>query len=196
MKISSGTLRGMGIIMPKNQITRPTLSKLRQAIFNILGNDLSGMVFWDLFSGSGAIGLSALSLGAQEGVFVEEESAAVEALRKNIDEAKKRFQVYGETPPMTLIASDLNKGWSRLRSLTVPDIVWADPPYAESLKWAKSLKTDLASFMKKDALLVMEIQSDHLISAEKEGFLVDAQWELVKTRKYGHCSLVIWKKHQ
>lgn len=195
MKVSSGILRGMMLSMPRNQITRPTLSKMREAIFNILGNDLSDLVFWDLFSGSGAIGFSALSLGAKECVFVEEDRAAVQAVQKNMEEAKKRFLSSEEPlPQMILIPSDLKKNWKRLMSLSSPDIVWADPPYVDSTKWGEFLKKELSSFVKSGALLIMEMKSDDLATAESEDFLVDPQWELVKTRKYGGSSLVIWRK--
>lgn len=195
MKISSGSLRGMRIIMPKNEITRPTLSKVREAVFNILGNDLNDHVFWDLFSGSGAIGLTALSLGARECVFVEHERHAIQALRENMEEAKKRFLSNNETPAqMTLIPGEFSKAWKRIVLTTSPDVVWADPPYKETVKWAQFLKKELPAFVKPQTLLIMEMQSDDLEAAEKEQFLIDPQWETVKTRKYGGSSLVIWRK--
>ncbi len=195
MKISSGSLRGMGIIMPKNQITRPTLSRVREAVFNILMNDLSGLVFWDLFSGSGAIGLSALSLGARECIFVESEKQAISALNKNLVEAKKRFLSNGESPPISLLFSnELDKVWKRLLLRAPPDIVWADPPYVESLQWSLFLRKELSDFVQAGALLFMEMRAEDLEKAEKEKLLVDPQWELVKTRKYGACSLVLWRK--
>ena len=185
----------MGIIMPKNQITRPTLSKVRAAIFNILGNDLKGLVFWDLFAGSGAIGLSALSLGAKSVVLVEQDIAACKALKQNIEEAKKRF-VKSEAVLIEpiLLASELKKVWSRLSKLTPPDLIWADPPYVESLSWASFLKSELPHFVNEGTLLMMEIQSDEVKQAEQKSLLVDPQWDLVKTKQYGNCSLVIWRK--
>jgi 16S rRNA (guanine966-N2)-methyltransferase len=181
--------------MPKNQITRPTLAKVREAIFNILMNEIQEAVFWDLFSGSGAIGLTALSMGAKECVFVEQNRPATIALTRNIDEAQKRFRSGEDTPgKTTLIPSDFDKAWHRLVSLTPPDIVWADPPYSESVTRAQFLKKHLADIVKSGSLLVMEMQSDDLQAAEKEQVLVDPQWDLIKTRKYGNCSLVFWRR--
>jgi 16S rRNA (guanine966-N2)-methyltransferase len=197
VKISSGSLRGMGIIMPKNQITRPTLSRVREAVFNILTNHLEDAVFWDLFSGSGAVGLTALSMGARECVFVEQDRPAIAALTRNIQEAKERFLSNGDgSAQTTLMPTSLVKAWRRLLKMAPPDIIWADPPYSESVKWAQHFQQELANFVKDGALLVMEMQTEDLDAAEKGQNLVDPQWELVKTRKYGGCSIVIWRRNE
>jgi 16S rRNA (guanine966-N2)-methyltransferase len=161
----------------------------------MLSNHLEDAVFWDLFSGSGAVGLSALSLGVRECVFVEQDRPAIIALSRNIEEAKKRFLSNGDSPvPMTLLPFDMSKAWTRLLRLTPPSLIWADPPYKESLKWALFFKEQLAKFVSSGTLLVMEMQTEDLDAAEKSEVLVDPNWELVKTRKYGACSIIIWRK--
>lgn len=194
MNISSGFLRGMKIIMPKNKITRPTLSRVREAVFNILAPDLQGSIFWDLFAGSGAIGLTALSEGARDCVFVEEERMALQALKANIEEAKKRALSNGEeaiTP--LLIPTNLAKSWNRLLSLEPPDIIWADPPYEDSVKWALLLRENLKDFVKPGGLFLMEMENEDLQKAG-EDFLLDPAWEALKTRKYGGSAIVVWRK--
>ncbi len=194
MKISSGFLRGMKIIMPKNKITRPTLSRVREAVFNILAPDLQGSIFWDLFSGSGALGLTAISEGARDCVFLEEDRTALLALKTNIEEAKKRAVSDGQPPIKAyLIPASLAKSWNRLLSLEPPDIIWADPPYEDSVKWALLLRQQLMSFVKSGGLFLMEMKSDDLAKAGEE-FLLDPAWETLKTRKYGGSSIVVWRK--
>ena len=181
--------------MPKNKITRPTLSRVREAVFNILAPYLPDAVFWDLFSGSGAVGLTALSHGAKACLFVEEERAAVAALRRNIEEAKRRIMNDAQTQvSISMLAIDLQKAWPRLSRLAPPDLVWADPPYSESVQWAAKLKLQLAKIAHPGCILVLELQNTDL-EAAGESFLLDPVWETVKTRKYGGISIVIWRKH-
>ena len=194
MKINSGPLKGMRIIIPKNEITRPTLSRVREAVFNMLRNYLPDAVFWDLFSGSGALGLVALSLGAAEVVFVEQDPPAIQALRQNIEEAKKRFLSNGdEVPQIGLLPHEFNRAWENLKKRKQPDIVWADPPYKESVKWTLFLLKELPSFVSQGTLLVMEMLNDDYEAAEKNQAFVAPQWELVKARKYSSSIIVIWR---
>lgn len=161
----------------------------------MLAPDLYEAVFWDLFSGSGAVGLSALSRGARECVFVEEEREAITALRSNIAEAQRRLrQDEDSTATMDLLAMDLSKAWHRLLSSSTPDIVWADPPYSDSLRWADFFREKLTNLMMPGSLLVMEFATTDVEAAERL-FSVDPRWESVKTRRYGEVSILIWRKH-
>ena len=72
LRITAGQVRGFKIDVPKSEAVRPPLEIARQAIFNILGQDLEGFIVLDLFAGSGIMGLEALSRGAEEAVFVEQ----------------------------------------------------------------------------------------------------------------------------
>ena len=85
MRLTGGLNGGRRLIAPRGQQTRPTAAKVREAIFNILGPPPEGNVL-DLYAGTGALGLEALSRGATSAVFVEREHAPLTALRRNIKE--------------------------------------------------------------------------------------------------------------
>jgi 16S rRNA (guanine966-N2)-methyltransferase len=114
------SVRGMG--------TRPLLGQVKAAIFNILVEEIEGAVVWDLFAGSGATGIEALSRGADEVVFVEKNNRALETLRSNLrmlgEDAEKRSRVVrGDAwePPV---------GEDEAHDHPRPDIIFLDPPYA------------------------------------------------------------------
>lgn len=191
MNIISGKLHGMKLAVPKDQGTRPTAARVREAVFNILAPELEESVFWDLFAGSGAMGLTALSLGARECVLVESSRPALVALQKNVAEAMRRL---GESEQrLRVVSLGLAKAWEQVKKGSPPDLIWADPPYSDSMVWADFLKRELAAIGNKRCFLVMEVQSKALQGAD-ERFFLDEYWETVKTRKYGGTSIIIWRK--
>src|SRR6187401_769321 len=84
MRISGGAARGIPLVVPKGDAVRPATDGMRQAVFSSLGERVVGARFLDLFAGSGAYGLEALSRGAAAGVFVEQNAKAAHCLRQNI----------------------------------------------------------------------------------------------------------------
>src|SRR3954454_24471036 len=84
MRISGGAARGITLVTPKGDAVRPATDGMRQAVFSSLGARVAGARFLDLFAGSGAYGLEALSRGAIAGTFVEQNGKAVACLRQNI----------------------------------------------------------------------------------------------------------------
>ena len=128
MEILGGPAKGMSLKVPDGREVRPTSVRSRRALFDMLG-DLSGKRFCDLFAGSGAVGIEAASRGAAQVLLVEKAPAALAAVRDNLKRAQKYcpdtlFQVVPGTLP------------DCLRKLTKtafpPDLIFADPPYAES----------------------------------------------------------------
>ena len=85
MRISGGLARGITLAVPKGEVTRPATDGMRQSVFSSLASAVPGARFLDLFAGSGAYGLEALSRGAVGGVFVEQNPRAVACVRKNIE---------------------------------------------------------------------------------------------------------------
>jgi len=88
MKITGGTLKGRKIRTCKNEFTRPLLSRLRKSLFDIIGEAILGVTFLDLYAGSGAVGIEALSRGAKEAVFIEKDTLAVKTIEENIVSCK------------------------------------------------------------------------------------------------------------
>lgn len=123
MRLTGGQDRGRRLIVPRGSRTRPTASKVREAIFNILGPP-PGRVL-DLYAGSGALGLEALSRGATGAVFVERDGVALGALRRNVREA-------GADDRATVIGADVRTALRKLAGLGQQfSWVFLDPPYAK-----------------------------------------------------------------
>lgn len=120
MIISSGTKKGQKIKAPPGIKTRPTSSKVRQALFNILGL-IEGKIFLDMYAGSGAVGLEALARGAKKVIFVESNKEAVETIKANI--MRLGFQTRSK-----LIPGDLTRVFNII-PFNMCDIIFADPPY-------------------------------------------------------------------
>jgi 16S rRNA (guanine966-N2)-methyltransferase len=121
MRLTGGLDRGRRLIVPRGSRTRPTASRVREALFNILGPPPGPVL--DLYAGSGALGLEALSRGATSAVFVERDGVALSALRRNVREA-------GAEDRATVIGADV-RGALRKLSHGSQQFSWVflDPPY-------------------------------------------------------------------
>jgi 16S rRNA (guanine966-N2)-methyltransferase len=121
MRVVAGELRGRRLVAPAGETTRPTTDKVRQAVFNSLESMgiVDGAEVLDLFAGSGAMGIEALSRGAAHCTFVERERSAVAALRENI----ARLGLAGRT---TVVVADV---WSWPGLARPVDLAIVDPPY-------------------------------------------------------------------
>jgi 16S rRNA (guanine(966)-N(2))-methyltransferase RsmD len=124
MRVIAGTAKRTPLTAPAGLDTRPTGDRAKEGLFNLIGPRIVGVRFLDLFCGSGAIGIEALSRGAREAVFVEQAKPALEALRKNQTAAK----VMGELLPMPV--HDAIE-WLHMHDRRF-DIVFLDPPYNEN----------------------------------------------------------------
>lgn len=122
MRIIAGTWRGRKLVAPKGEATRPTADRTRETLFNMLISRLGsfeGLRVADLFAGSGALGLEALSRGAQHCLFVEQDRAALDTIRANIAAFEARAHTYVEAGSVM-----------SLRAENQPfDLILADPPY-------------------------------------------------------------------
>lgn len=124
LKIIGGQWRGRNLRAPEGREVRPTLGRARQALFDLLGQRCDGWVVLDLFAGSGAAGLEALSRGADRAVFAESAPAALKALRANIEHLEAGAQCDAH-------AGDAFRLADRLAALGPYDLVFADPPYGD-----------------------------------------------------------------
>lgn len=161
MRVVAGDLRGRRIESPTGDATRPTTDKVREAVFNALGSldVVEGARVLDLFAGTGAMGIEALSRGASHCVFVERDRDALTVLRRNIDQL-------GIADRSTVVAGDAHGAAVQFRDT---DLVIADPPYGYS-DWSQLLRDVSAPFV--------VLESDRGI-ADVQG------WVTVRERKYG-----------
>lgn len=156
MNIVSGKLRGLPLRAPAGMSTRPTAVRSRKALFDSLG-DLSGMTVADLFAGSGAIGIEAASRGAESVWFADSSAGAIRCIKANTAKASElgcsaRFEILNITLPAGAI---------RLSTLEEPDLVFADPPYAQTTDYLSAILEDQAfTDWCRKAVLIWEIPAD------------------------------------
>jgi 16S rRNA (guanine966-N2)-methyltransferase len=125
MRITGGRAKGITLVLPKGDVVRPATDAMRQAVFSSLAAVVPGAVFWDLFAGSGAYGLEALSRGAAGGVFVENNAKAAACVRANLAAVAKSLA--REPDCARVVPADATRGAGP--GGVVPDLVFVDPPY-------------------------------------------------------------------
>jgi 16S rRNA (guanine966-N2)-methyltransferase len=177
LRIVAGSRRGHRIAAPKGAVTRPTSDRVREAVFSIVG-PVDGAVALDLFAGSGALGLEALSRGAASCVFVEGDREAARVIQANLE----KLQLTGATVVARDVASSLRDDRARGRRY---DLVLADPPYEDWEAHAKALADLLPDVLADDALVVVET-ADRI---EPELPL-----DLVTTRRYGSARVTVFSR--
>ncbi|MGV0742049.1 16S rRNA (guanine(966)-N(2))-methyltransferase RsmD [Mycolicibacterium sp. XJ870] len=172
-RIIAGTLGGRRISVPRTG-TRPTSDRVREAVFNALASRLefSGLAVLDLYAGSGALGLEALSRGAASALFVEADQRAAAVVTKNI----AALGVAGATVRRGSVASVLAAGAGR-----AVDLVLADPPYDLDAAAVDAMLTALADggWVRAGAVIMVERR------ATSEPVTWPAGWAALSARRYG-----------
>lgn len=172
MRIIAGTARSLPLKTIEGKDTRPTTDRIKETLFNIIQMDVPRASFLDLFAGSGAIGLEALSRGAEEAVFVENNKKAADCIEENI-----RFTKF--TEESTLMRTDVLTALCQLEGRKYFDIVFMDPPYGKELE--KEVLTYLATskLIDEDSLIIVEMSDRTTFDYVHElGFTVE------KLKKY------------
>jgi len=147
MRIIAGSHRGQTIFAPKGRDTRPTSDRVRENVFNILGA-VDGAVVLDLYAGSGAMGLEALSRGAARAVFVERDGDAVRAIERNLDKLRLTATVLRQDA-VTALAAEAASGRKY-------DLVLVDPPYEMYSDIEPQLARYLPALLADDGVVVVE----------------------------------------
>lgn len=178
MRVIAGTAGGIRLEAPKS-MARPSTDRLREALFSILQWRVAEARVLDLFAGSGALGIEALSRGAAHASFVDQDRAAVAAIERNL--SKARLQERAQVAQGDVLR------WVARSSATF-DLVVADPPYVKSpadRDWAAALLEDagpLATVVEPDGLVVIETGSPE---APRHG----TSWTRSDVRSYGRSHL-------
>ncbi|NLE65047.1 MAG: 16S rRNA (guanine(966)-N(2))-methyltransferase RsmD [Elusimicrobia bacterium] len=183
MKIILGEYSGRNFYMPVG--IRPTQNLLRKAVFDIIGHDLSGRSFLDLYAGSGAVGLEALSLGAREVVFVEHDPRRAQVIEENLE----IFRPVERGLSSTVINQDSFKTIKQFaRAKRTFDVVFFDPPFDIRLG-KKTLKTLIAhDILHANSFVVAQVGLDEKMPEP------DARWVLLKDKVYGASRLNVYRK--
>lgn len=161
MRVTGGAARGRRLASPRRPGVRPTGSRVREALFDILGARIRGAAVLDLFAGTGAIGVEALSRGADGAVFVERDRRAARLIETNLSRA-------GLTGAGRVLAMPADRAIERLEAAGDRfDLVFADPPYEAGVR--EALLRRAAGLMKEGALLVVEHATRAPVAAPADG---------------------------
>ncbi len=184
MRIVGGNHKGLALAGPKSHATRPTSDRTREALFNILahgidGFDLEGARVLDLFAGTGALGLEALSRGARYCLFIEEAASARALIRQNVE---------------AMGAMGVSKIWRRdatrlgeVQNMAPFDLVFADPPYGKGLGEKALRSAATQGWLSPSALCVLE-------EAAKADIEVPADFLEIDRRAYGDTQVVFLRR--
>jgi len=169
MRVVAGELGGRKLVAPDGTATRPTTDRVREAIFNSLGSAglLEGALVADLFAGSGAIGIEALSRGADRCVFVERDRSALRALEENLD-------TLGLHDRSKVVAADANSAAATIDA----DIVFADPPY-DFEAWPEFLG---------------RVRADVVVIESGADIDPPAGWTITRSKKYGRTRVTFLER--
>jgi 16S rRNA (guanine(966)-N(2))-methyltransferase RsmD len=176
MRIIAGERKGHTIFAPKGLETRPTSDRVRENVFNIVAPWVEGARVLDLYAGSGAMGLEALSRGAASAVFVEAEPEAIRAIERNLDKLRLTGARVARLDAITGLAQEAASGRKY-------DLVLADPPY--SMTDYDALARYLPLVLSEDGLVVLE--SSAKTEPELAGLAVQS------TRKYGSTRVTVFE---
>jgi 16S rRNA (guanine966-N2)-methyltransferase len=185
MRITGGELRSRSLRAPRGETTRPTSDRVREALFNILGDSCAGAHVLDLYAGTGALGLEALSRGAARVVFVERGRDALAALRANVQALGVAERASVHPTPVDRAVRAL--GGAVAAPATRFHLVFADPPYADVTSGAAA-----ASLAGVAALLIPRGEREPLLVLEHAARDAPPALEGLRgqgTRTYGDTAL-------
>lgn len=184
MRVIAGRARRTNLKTVPGMDTRPTTDRIKETLFNILQSQICDATFLDLFSGSGAIGIEAVSRGARSAVFIERDRNAAVCIRDNI----KATHFESETE---LLQMDILQGIARLDGREAFDIVFMDPPYREGFEKPVLKALMDTTLIGEDTCIIVEALLDTDFSFAEELGL-----EVVREKKYKTNQHVFLRKQK
>ena len=165
MRVIAGTARSLPLKTPEGLDVRPTTDRIKETLFNVLQSEIPGAVFVDLFSGSGGIGIEALSRGARKAYFVDNGSKALSCIQKNLLFTKMENRAI-------VIKQDAVSALSNIYEKEV-DLIFMDPPYDSGLERNVLEVLQRMKYVTEDTLIVVEADKGTEFSYLQElGFLL------------------------
>lgn len=173
MRVISGKARSVSLVTVKGMDTRPTTDRIKETLFNMIQYDIPNSYFLDLFSGSGAIGIEALSRGAKSAYFVENNRAAINCIKENLKKCRLEEDA-------KVLALDFHSALIQLEKQNIRfDIVFMDPPYNKGLEKEVLIFLSKSDLIDKDSVIIVEASLEtELDDAILLGF------EIIKEKKY------------
>ncbi|MCM1568253.1 MAG: 16S rRNA (guanine(966)-N(2))-methyltransferase RsmD [Roseburia sp.] len=176
MRVIAGTARSLPLKAPEGIDTRPTTDRIKETLFNMLQRELPGAIFLDLFSGSGGIGIEAVSRGAKKAYFIDNAPKAIACITENLAFTRLAGQA-------VVIRQDVLAGLSSVRESSA-DIIFMDPPYGKG--YEKQVLQCLAGmpYVTEDTLIITEASLDTDFSYVEELGFVTVKEKRYKTNKH------------
>lgn len=178
MRVIAGEKRGLVLVSPEGKDVRPTHDRVREAVFGKLQFFIPGRVFLDLFAGSGAMGIEALSRGAEKAIFVDNSRASVKIINENI--AKSGFALKSK-----VWFCDWMSALSNVPEKSV-GVIYVDPPYASGVYGSVLQQIEISNVLEDDGYIILE--SDGLLESENCFF------ETEKSKRYGKAFITYLRK--
>jgi len=179
MRIIAGIARSTPLTAPRGHNTRPTSDKSREALFNILSQSIQEARFLDLFCGSGAVGIEALSRGAKHAAFVDSSRAAQEATLANLHKTKLIHKSEFFKLNALKALDNFQKGGEGF------NIIFLDPPYDDTIMLNKTLQKS-PSLLMDDGIIIAETDINAKI-------IIPDSLELISRREYGRMCFLFFK---
>jgi 16S rRNA (guanine(966)-N(2))-methyltransferase RsmD len=183
VRIIAGSLRGRKVTVASDPSLRPLADRAREALFSILGDAVPDRVFYDVFAGSGAVGLEALSRGARSAVFVERDTQAVADLIRHLE-------TFGVAGRARVLRADAYRWADKWAVPTEPVNIFLGPPYKEFERHGDAIHWLITTLQRQcPPGSVLIVQSDRHFDA---GLLPQPEhWDV---RHYGRTQLALWTK--
>ena len=177
MRIIAGEKRGTKLYTLEGENTRPTLDRVKESLFNIIQSEIRDCIFLDLFSGSGAIGLEAVSRRAKKAILCDNNKQAIQIIKKNIEKL-------GYKDKIELYQMQFNELINKLNEKI--DIIYLDPPYKTNYA-IKTVELLLKKeILKTDSLIIIETDQVEELKEKLENLNI----EIIDKRKYGRANLI------
>ena len=176
MRITAGRFKNKQVKTLDSELIRPTLSKIRESLFNVLQNDIENASFLDLFAGSGIVGIEAASRGAKEVIFIEKNPKHYKLLKENLKTLDFNNKAFLSDSTLMIEKFEENRF----------DIIFSDPPYKTDLNnkileiiWRKKL-------LRKNGILILESSKEEDFSKQ----ISDCGYEMIKEKTYGDTKVI------
>lgn len=184
MRVISGSARGIKLVSQKGLNTRPTLDRVKEAMFNIIQFRVPNAKILDLFAGSGALGIEALSRGSNLAVFCDNNKEAYRTINKNIENTKLQNR-------STILNKDYKTALEQLyKEKNKFDIIFLDPPYRTEFALQAIKEIIKFDLLTKDGILILETNDAN----KNEEILKIEGIEIFDQRKYGKVILIFVRK--
>ena len=199
ISIAAGFIKGLQLKSPSGEQTRPSSERLRQGVFNVLWNYqrdgvpiIEGAVVSDVFAGSGAWGIEAISHGASSICFLEKHPSTLSTLKANVVKARQALANQNLKPGFSLVPLDLEEGYGKLPE---SDILFLDPPYNKGF-FQESLKQEVKfQKVKEGGLFLFEAQEkESILDSENDLLLKKAKLVLWNEKQYGEARVYFFVK--